>query len=166
MTITYWTISHTWIVFGEEEKWRYGSQQSIDALKMIKMNLPSFCPPLLSSRPLGRSILRSAIGNRWQAHACTLSLCVLPLDRVVFVFMSWRSNGRLSIASLWKRSHQEIPPCNCFVIGDWLVLDWFFMHRANILKIPKLLITVLGSPLIHSSRETKWGPVRACSLCW
>jgi len=24
---------------------------------------------------------------------------------------------------------------------------------------------VLGSPLIHSSREPKWGPVRACSLC-
>ena len=25
-------------------------------------------------------------------------------------FMSCRSYGRLSIASLWKRSHQEIPP--------------------------------------------------------
>ena len=34
----------------------------------------------------------------------------LPLNRVVFVFMSWRSYGRLSIASLWKHSHQEIPP--------------------------------------------------------
>jgi len=34
----------------------------------------------------------------------------LRLDRVVFVFMSWSNNERLSIASLWKRSHQEIPP--------------------------------------------------------
>ena len=40
---------------------------------------------------------------RWKIWTFTqLSCCCL--------FMSCRSYGRLSIASLWKRSHQEIPP--------------------------------------------------------
>ena len=34
-----------------------------------------------------------------------VSLCLF-----VCVFISWRSYGILSIASLWKRSHQGIPP--------------------------------------------------------
>ena len=111
--------------------------------------------------------------NWWNQNPVSEDIKGWVLDKIA---KSLRMSGsaddrRLQVSSLHYKAAlllDEVDRVNFELsYGDWVEFVSFFMHRANIWKkSSKLLIAVLHSPLTHSSRETKWGPVRACSLCW
>ena len=78
-------------------------------------------------------------GFHWCPHSLWQTTSTPPRNpRRVFVTCLHVDIYRFTCRTHIKRHFALTPtPYNCFVIGDWLVLDWFLMHRANILKNPQ-----------------------------